>query len=117
MRIILTQPPVVTGFINGFEVETAPFTAGLSLSGCNGPGCGTQTGSCYAAGTNCFDAYFLGGGTATITLFPTLTPGVYGDYEAVYDFVDMPEPSSMTLAALGLAGIALAGIVRLRVSP
>lgn len=106
MSINLLGIPTVTGFSGNLEVESQAFTASLNLSGCNGPGC--PTNNCYAAGTNCFNANFLGGGTATLTLYPTPTPGVYGNYEAVFDFVAIPEPSSIILAALGLAGIAFA---------
>lgn len=111
MLINLIDTPTVTGFLNnGYEIESQPFTASVFISGCNGPSCPTDTsGSCLAAGTNCFNGIFLGGGTATITLYPPPWPGAgYGDYEAVFDFVAIPEPSSMLLAALGLAGIALA---------
>jgi hypothetical protein len=106
MGITLLGTPVVTGFINNDEIESQLFTGSLYLSGCDGPGCATD--SCYAVGTNCFNAWFLGGGTATITLVPTNTPGDYYEYEAAFNFVATPEPSSIVLAALGLAGMALA---------
>ena len=105
MGITLLGTPVVTGFINNDEIESQLFTGYLYLSGCDGPGCATD--SCYSAGTNCFNAGFLGGGTATITLVP-IAPGVYYESEAVFNFIATPEPSTMMLAALGLAGIALA---------
>jgi hypothetical protein len=108
MGITLLGTPVVTGFINNDEIESQPFTSGLYLSGCDGPGCTNQGEFCYSAGTNCFNAWFLGGGTATITLVPTNTPGDYYESEVAFNFVATPEPSSIVLAALGLAGMALA---------
>jgi hypothetical protein len=68
--------------------------------------------------TNVYNGGFSGSGTATFTLSgfsPSGGPPTeYFLQGAVFNFVAVPEPSSITLGVLGLAAFALARVLRLR---